>query len=201
MAFELPDLPYAYDALEPHIDALTMEIHHTKHHNAYTNNLNAAIAGTDMADKTIEELVSHHCDNIAIRNNGGGYWNHRFFWQIMSPTGGGVPTGELAEAIDSQFGSFDEMKSQFETAAMTRFGSGWVWLVRDSTYPFRLSITSTPNQDNPLMPPGAFYTTILGLDVWEHAYYKKFGPGRADYIAAWWNVVDWTAVAMNHAAP
>jgi len=201
MAFELPDLPYAYDALEPHIDALTMEIHHTKHHNAYTNNLNAAIAGTDMADKTIEELVSHHCDNIAIRNNGGGYWNHRFFWQIMSPTGGGVPTGELAEAIDSQFGSFDEMKSQFETAAMTRFGSGWVWLVRESTYPGRLSITSTPNQDNPLMPPGAFDTPILGLDVWEHAYYKKFGPGRADYIAAWWNVVDWTAVAMNHAAP
>ena len=198
MSFELPDLGYDYDALEPHLDALTMEIHHTKHHNAYTNNLNAAIAGTGMADKSIEELMSHHSDNIAIRNNGGGYWNHRFFWQIMSPTGGGVPTGELAEAIDSQFGSFDEMKSQFATAAMTRFGSGWAWLVVDQTNG-RLSITSTPNQDNPLMTGAG--TPILGLDVWEHAYYKKFGPGRADYIAAWWNVVDWTAVAMNHGAP
>lgn len=197
MSFELPELGYDYDALEPHLDALTMEIHHTKHHNAYTNNLNAAIAGTEMADKSIEELISHHCDNIAIRNNGGGYWNHRFFWQIMSPTGGGVPTGELAEAIDSQFGSFDEMKSQFATAAMTRFGSGWAWLVVDAKG--MLSITSTPNQDNPLMTGAG--TPILGLDVWEHAYYKKFGPGRADYIAAWWNVVDWTAVAMNHGAP
>ena len=197
MSFELPELGYDYDALEPHLDALTMEIHHTKHHNAYTNNLNAAIAGTEMADKTIEELISHHCDNIAIRNNGGGYWNHRFFWQIMSPTGGGVPTGELAEAIDSQFGSFDEMKSQFATAAMTRFGSGWAWLVVDAKG--MLSITSTPNQDNPLMTGAG--TPILGLDVWEHAYYKKFGPGRADYIAAWWNVIDWTAVAMKHAAP
>lgn len=199
MSFELPELGYDYDALEPHLDALTMEIHHTKHHNAYTNNLNAAIAGTEMADKSIEELISHHCDNIAIRNNGGGYWNHRFFWQIMSPTGGGVPAGSLADSIDSQFGSLDEMKSQFATAAMTRFGSGWAWLVVDAKG--MLSITSTPNQDNPLMPPGAFDTPILGLDVWEHAYYKKFGPGRADYIAAWWNVVDWTAVAMNHAAP
>lgn len=200
MSFELPELGYDYDALEPHLDALTMEIHHTKHHNAYTNNLNAAIAGTEMADKSIEELMSHHCDNIAIRNNGGGYWNHRFFWQIMSPTGGGVPAGSLADSIDSQFGSLDEMKSQFATAAMTRFGSGWAWLVVDQTNG-RLSITSTPNQDNPLMPPRAFDTPILGLDVWEHAYYKKFGPGRADYIAAWWNVVDWTAVAMNHGAP
>jgi Fe-Mn family superoxide dismutase len=174
-----------------------MEIHHTKHHNAYTNNLNAAIAGTEMADKSIEELMSHHSDNIAIRNNGGGYWNHRFFWQIMSPTGGGVPAGSLAESIDSQFGSLDEMKSQFATAAMTRFGSGWAWLVVDAKG--MLSITSTPNQDNPLMTGAG--TPILGLDVWEHAYYKKFGPGRADYIAAWWNVVDWTAVATNHAAP
>jgi len=197
MSFKLPDLGYDYDALEPHLDALTMEIHHTKHHNAYTNNLNAAIAGTEMADKTIEELMRHHSDNIAIRNNGGGYWNHRFFWQIMSPTGGGVPAGELAESIDSQFGSLDEMKSQFATAAMTRFGSGWAWLVVDAKG--MLSITSTPNQDNPLMTGAG--TPILGLDVWEHAYYKKFGPGRADYIAAWWNVVDWTAVAMNHAAP
>lgn len=197
MSFELPDLGYDYDALEPHLDALTMEIHHTKHHNAYTNNLNAAIAGTEMADKSIEELMRHHSDNIAIRNNGGGYWNHRFFWQIMSPTGGGVPAGSLAEAIDSQFGSLDEMKSQFATAAMTRFGSGWAWLVVDAKG--MLSITSTPNQDNPLMTGAG--TPILGLDVWEHAYYKKFGPGRADYIAAWWNVVDWTAVAMNHAAP
>lgn len=197
MSFELPELGYDYDALEPHLDALTMEIHHTKHHNAYTNNLNAAIAGTEMADKSIEELMSHHCDNIAIRNNGGGYWNHRFFWQIMSPTGGGVPAGSLADSIDSQFGSLDEMKSQFATAAMTRFGSGWAWLVVDAKG--MLSITSTPNQDNPLMTGAG--TPILGLDVWEHAYYKKFGPGRADYIAAWWNVVDWTAVAMNHAAP
>ena len=197
MSFELPDLGYDYDALEPHLDALTMEIHHTKHHNAYTNNLNAAIAGTEMADKSIEELMSQHSDNIAIRNNGGGYWNHRFFWQIMSPTGGGVPAGSLADSIDSQFGSLDEMKSQFATAAMTRFGSGWAWLVVDAKG--MLSITSTPNQDNPLMTGAG--TPILGLDVWEHAYYKKFGPGRANYIAAWWNVVDWTAVAMNHPAP
>ena len=197
MSFELPDLGYDYDALEPHLDALTIEIHHTKHHNAYTNNLNAAIAGTEMADKSIEELMSQHSDNIAIRNNGGGYWNHRFFWQIMSPTGGGVPAGSLADSIDSQFGSLDEMKSQFATAAMTRFGSGWAWLVVDAKG--MLSITSTPNQDNPLMTGAG--TPILGLDVWEHAYYKKFGPGRADYIAAWWNVVDWTAVAMNHPAP
>ena len=197
MSFELPELGYDYDALEPHLDALTMEIHHTKHHNAYTNNLNAAIAGTEMADKSIEELMSQHSDNIAIRNNGGGYWNHRFFWQIMSPTGGGVPAGSLADSIDSQFGSLDEMKSQFATAAMTRFGSGWAWLVVDAKG--MLSITSTPNQDNPLMTGAG--TPILGLDVWEHAYYKKFGPGRADYIAAWWNVVDWTAVAMNHPAP
>mgnify|MGYP000618262926 FL=1 len=197
MSFELPDLGYDYDALEPHLDALTMEIHHTKHHNAYTNNLNAAIAGTEMADKSIEELMSQHSDNIAIRNNGGGYWNHRFFWQIMSPTGGGVPAGSLADSIDSQFGSLDEMKSQFATAAMTRFGSGWAWLVVDAKG--MLSITSTPNQDNPLMTGAG--TPILGLDVWEHAYYKKFGPGRADYIAAWWNVVDWNAVAMNHPAP
>ena len=197
MSFELPDLGYDYDALEPHLDALTMEIHHTKHHNAYTNNLNAAIAGTEMADKSIEELMSQHSDNIAIRNNGGGYWNHRFFWSIMSPTGGGVPAGSLADSIDSQFGSLDEMKSQFATAAMTRFGSGWAWLVVDAKG--MLSITSTPNQDNPLMTGAG--TPILGLDVWEHAYYKKFGPGRADYIAAWWNVVDWTAVAMNHPAP
>ena len=197
MSFELPDLGYDYDALEPHLDALTMEIHHTKHHNAYTNNLNAAIAGTEMADKSIEELMSQHSDNIAIRNNGGGYWNHRFFWQIMSPTGGGVPAGSLADSIDSQFGSLDEMKSQFATAAMTRFGAGWAWLVVDAKG--MLSITSTPNQDNPLMTGAG--TPILGLDVWEHAYYKKFGPGRADYIAAWWNVVDWTAVAMNHPAP
>ena len=197
MSFELPDLGYDYDALEPHLDALTMEIHHTKHHNAYTNNLNAAIAGTEMADKSIEELMSQHSDNIAIRNNGGGYWNHRFFWQIMSPTGGGVPAGSLADSIDSQFGSLDEMKSQFATAAMTRFGSGWAWLVVDAKG--MLSITSTPNQDNPLMTGAG--TPILGLDVWEHAYYKKFGPVRADYIAAWWNVVDWTAVAMNHPAP
>ena len=176
MSFELPDLGYDYDALEPHLDALTMEIHHTKHHNAYTNNLNAAIAGTEMADKSIEELMSQHSDNIAIRNNGGGYWNHRFFWQIMSPTGGGVPAGSLADSIDSQFGSLDEMKSQFATAAMTRFGSGWDLLVVDAKG--MLSITPTPTPENSLMTGAR--SSLLGLDVSKHAIYKKFGSGRAD---------------------
>ena len=196
MTFELPDLGYAYDALEPHIDALTMEIHHTKHHAAYTANLNGAIDGTDMADKSIEDLLRDHNDNAAVRNNGGGYWNHCFFWNVMSPDGGGSPTGALADAINAAFGSFEDMQTALNKAGMTRFGSGWAWLMvtGDGT----LAITSCPNQDNPLMDGSG--TPILGVDVWEHAYYKKYGPGRADYLAAWWNVVDWDAVNDNYAA-
>ena len=196
MTFELPDLGYAYDALEPHIDALTMEIHHTKHHAAYTANLNGAIDGTDMADKSIEDLLRDHNDNAAVRNNGGGYWNHCFFWNVMSPDGGGSPTGAVADAINAAFGSFEDMQTALNKAGMTRCGSGWAWLMvtGDGT----LAITSCPNQDNPLMDGSG--TPILGVDVWEHAYYKKYGPGRADYLAAWWNVVDWDAVNDNYAA-
>ena len=195
MTFELPALGYAYDALEPHIDALTMEIHHTKHHAAYTANLNGAINDTDMADKSIEDLLRDHNDNAAVRNNGGGYWNHCFFWNVMSPDGGGSPTGALADAINAAFGSFEDMQTALNKAGMTRFGSGWAWLMvtGDGT----LAITSCPNQDNPLMDGSG--TPILGVDVWEHAYYKKYGPGRADYLAAWWNVVDWDAVNDNYA--
>ncbi len=196
MTFELPDLGYAYDALEPHIDALTMEIHHTKHHAAYTANLNGAIDGTDMAGKSIEELLRDHNDNPAVRNNGGGYWNHCFFWNVMSPDGGGSPTGALADAINAAFGSFEEMQTALNKAGMTRFGSGWAWLM--VTGDGSLAITSCPNQDNPLMDGSGM--PILGVDVWEHAYYKKYGPGRADYLAAWWNVVDWDAVNGNYAA-
>ena len=196
MTFELPDLGYAYDALEPHIDALTMEIHHSKHHAAYTANLNGAIGGTDMAGKTIEELLQNHNDNAAVRNNGGGYWNHCFFWNVMSPDGGGSPNGALADAINDAFGSFEEMQTALNKAGMTRFGSGWAWLM--VTGDGSLTITSCPNQDNPLMDGSG--TPILGVDVWEHAYYKKYGPGRADYLAAWWNVVDWDAVNDNYAA-
>ena len=196
MTFELPDLGYAYDALEPHIDALTMEIHHSKHHAAYTANLNGAIGGTDMAGKTIEELLQNHNDNAAVRNNGGGYWNHCFFWNVMSPDGGGSPTGALADAINDAFGSLEEMQTALNKAGMTRFGSGWAWLM--VTGDGSLTITSCPNQDNPLMDGSG--TPILGVDVWEHAYYKKYGPGRADYLAAWWNVVDWDAVNGNYAA-
>ena len=196
MTFELPDLGYAYDALEPHIDALTMEIHHTKHHAAYTANLNGAIDGTDMADKRIEELLRDHNDNAAVRNNGGGYWNHCFFWNVMSPDGGGSPTGAVADAINAAFGSFEDMQTALNKAGMTRFGSGWAWLM--VTGDGSLAITSCPNQDNPLMDGSG--TPILGVDVWEHAYYKKYGPGRADYLAAWWNVVDWDAVNDNYAA-
>ena len=196
MTFELPDLGYAYDALEPHIDALTMEIHHSKHHAAYTANLNGAIGGTDMAGNTIEELLQNHNDNAAVRNNGGGYWNHCFFWDVMSPDGGGSPTGALADAINDAFGSLEEMQTALNKAGMTRFGSGWAWLM--VTGDGSLTITSCPNQDNPLMDGSG--TPILGVDVWEHAYYKKYGPGRADYLAAWWNVVDWDAVNGNYAA-
>tara|TARA_Y100000588_G_scaffold132831_1_gene145581 strand:- start:1009 stop:1602 length:594 start_codon:yes stop_codon:yes gene_type:complete len=193
MGFELPELEYAYDALEPHIDALTMEIHHSKHHAGYTANLNAAIEGTEMDGKTIEDLIVNHMDNNAVRNNGGGYWNHSMFWKTMSPNGGGEPSGDLANSIVDAFGSFDSMKEKFASAAMTRFGSGWAWLcVSDGT----LCICSSPNQDNPLMEGKG--VPILGLDVWEHAYYKKYGPGRGNYIEAWWNVVDWAAVSGNY---
>ena len=189
----MPELDYAYDALEPHIDALTMEIHHSKHHAGYTANLNAAIEGTEMDGKTIEEIMVDNYDNNAVRNNGGGFWNHSLFWKIMSPNGGGEPNGELAAAISDAFGSFESMKEEFAKAAMTRFGSGWAWLcVSEGS----LCICSSPNQDNPLMEGKG--VPILGLDVWEHAYYKKYGPGRADYIQSWWNVVDWETVSENY---
>ena len=193
MGFELPKLEYAYDALEPHIDAETMELHHSKHHAGYTANLNAAIDGTDMGDMGIEELMVNKFDNAAVRNNGGGYWNHSLFWSTMSPNGGGEPSGALGGAIDDAFGSFDNMKEQFAYAAMTRFGSGWAWLCVSAG---TLCICSTPNQDNPLMIGEG--VPIMGIDVWEHAYYKSYGPGRATYIEAWWNVVDWNAVADNY---
>ncbi|HHP7240285.1 MAG TPA: superoxide dismutase [Cyclobacteriaceae bacterium] len=193
MAFELPSLPYAYDALEPHIDAKTMEIHHGKHHAAYTNKLNAAIEGTDLENKSIEELLKNNVDNNAIRNNGGGFYNHNLFWTIMSPNGGGNPTGAVAEAIDSAFGSYDSFKEKFTAAATTRFGSGWAWLIVDGNG--NLHVTSTPNQDNTLMPVAdANGTPILGLDVWEHAYYLKYQNKRPDYIAAFYNVINWDQV-------
>ena len=193
MGFELPELEYAYDALEPHIDAETMELHHSKHHAGYTAKLNAAIEGTEKDAMEIEELMVEEFDNAAVRNNGGGYWNHRLFWSTMSPNGGGEPTGSLRNAIDDAFGSFESMKEEFSNAAMTRFGSGWAWLcvVNGS-----LCICSTPNQDNPLMTGDGI--PILGIDVWEHAYYKSYGPGRGNYIQAWWNVVDWVAVVDNY---
>ncbi len=193
MTFQLPELSYDYDALEPHIDSLTMEIHHSKHHAGYTSKLNAAIKDTEMEGLSIEELLASHSDNQSVRNNGGGFWNHRLFWTIMSPDGGGRPEGVLANAIDEEFGSFEAFQQSFANSAMTRFGSGWAWLcVKDGG---KLCICSTPNQDNPLMEGGSDGQPILGLDVWEHAYYKKFGPGRGDYINAWWNVVNWPAVA------
>tara|TARA_B100000530_G_scaffold230661_1_gene149183 strand:+ start:1380 stop:1982 length:603 start_codon:yes stop_codon:yes gene_type:complete len=193
MTFQLPELSYDYDALEPHIDSLTMEIHHSKHHAGYTSKLNAAIKDTEMEGLSIEELLANHSDNPSVRNNGGGFWNHRLFWKVMCPNGGGRPEGDLASAIDDEFGSFEAFQQLFANAAMTRFGSGWAWLcVKDGG---KLCICSTPNQDNPLMEGGCGGQPILGLDVWEHAYYKKFGPGRGDYINAWWNVVDWPSVA------
>ncbi|MET3730577.1 superoxide dismutase [Moheibacter stercoris] len=193
MAFELPKLPYAFDALEPHIDAKTMEIHHDKHHAAYTNNLNAAIEGTDLEGLSIEEILVKGMDKPAVRNNGGGYYNHNLFWETMSPNGGGEPTGELAEAINEAFGSFDAFKEKFSQAAATRFGSGWAWLcVKDG----KLEVCSTPNQDNPLMPGvGCEGQPILGLDVWEHAYYLNYQNRRPDYISAFFNVVNWDKVA------
>jgi len=192
MSFELPQLSYAYDALEPHIDARTMEIHHSKHHQGYTNNLNNAIAGSDLEGKSILEILQNCSNNPAVRNNGGGYWNHGLFWEIMSPNGGGEPSGALAEAINSSFGSFDAFKEAFSKAAATRFGSGWAWLcVKEGG----LEICSTPNQDNPLMGEGCGGTPILGLDVWEHAYYLNYQNRRPDYINAFFNVVDWNKVS------
>jgi len=197
MAFELPELPYAYDALEPHIDARTMEIHHSKHHNGYTTKLNAAIEGTDFAGKSIEDILASCADNVAVRNNGGGYYNHNMFWEVMSPNGGGNPSGDLAAAIDAAFGSFDAFKEAFSNAAATRFGSGWAWLcVVDG----KLEVCSTANQDNPLMGIGCGGTPIMGLDVWEHAYYLNYQNRRPDYINAFFNVINWDKVAANFAA-
>jgi Fe-Mn family superoxide dismutase len=197
MSFELPKLSYAYNALEPHIDARTMEIHHSKHHQGYTNNLNAAIAGTDLEGKSISEILSACADNPAVRNNGGGFYNHTLFWEVMSPNGGGNPTGSLAAAIDAAFGSFDAFKDTFAKAAATRFGSGWAWLcVNDGA----LEVCSTANQDNPLMGVGCSGTPILGLDVWEHAYYLNYQNRRPDYIQAFFEVVDWSVVSDKFTA-
>ena len=199
MAFELPKLPYAYDALEPHIDARTMEIHHSKHHNAYVTNLNAAVAGTELEGKSIEEIMKTlDMNNMAVRNNGGGHFNHTLFWEIMSPNGGGLPTGELATAFDAAFGSFDAFKVAFSKAGATRFGSGWAWLcVKEG----KLEVCSTPNQDNPLMPGVACGgQPILGMDVWEHAYYLNYQNRRPDYMEAFYNVINWTEVAKRFAA-
>lgn len=194
MAFELPKLDYAYDALEPYIDARTMEIHHSKHHGGYTSKLNAAVEGSDLEGKSIEELlanVSKH--STAVRNNGGGFYNHNLFWKVMGPNAGGKPDGDLLAAIESAFGSFDEFKEKFNNAAATRFGSGWAWLVKKDDG--QLAIGSTPNQDNPLMDLSDFKgTPILGLDVWEHAYYLKYQNKRPEYIDAFWNVVNWDEV-------
>ena len=195
MAFELPQLPYAYDALEPHIDARTMEIHHSKHHAGYTSKLNTAVEGTELAGKDIETLLRDHSENGAVRNNGGGFWNHNLFWACMSPNGGGQPSGALGEAIDRDFGSFDAFKDAFAKAAATRFGSGWAWLcVNDG----KLEVCSSANQDNPLMPGvGCGGHPILGLDVWEHAYYLNYQNRRPDYINAFFEVVDWNAVGAR----
>ena len=197
MSFELPDLPYAYAALEPHIDARTMEIHHSKHHQGYTNNLNNAIAGTDMEGKSIEEICATAGLSGAARNNGGGYFNHCFFWEIMSPNGGGTPTGDLSSAINSTFGSFDDFKAEFSEAAGTRFGSGWAWLgVKDG----KLKVCSTPNQDNPLMEDQCGCTPVLCLDVWEHAYYLNYQNRRPDYINAFFNAINWQEVNKRYQA-
>ncbi len=193
MSFTLAPLPYAHDALEPHIDAQTMQIHHGKHHQAYVDNLNKAIAGTAHENKSLEELIQQAGSiSTAVRNNGGGHWNHTFFWASMAPHAGGAPTGKLAEAINSAFGSFDAFKEKFSQAGMTRFGSGWAWLIVKEG---KLDICSTPNQDNPLMDVAEVKgTPILGADVWEHAYYLKYQNRRADYLSAFWNVVNWKIV-------
>lgn len=200
MAFELPKLSYAYDALEPHIDARTMEIHHSKHHNGYTSKLNAAIEGSDLEGKSIEDILSNlDMSNGGVRNNGGGFYNHRLFWDIMSPNGGGQPSGELADAIDAAYGSFDAFKDAFSKAAATQFGSGWAWLcVLDGG---KVEVCSTPNQDNPLMPGVTCGgTPILGLDVWEHAYYLNYQNRRPDYIEAFFSVINWSKVSELYAS-
>ncbi|MBJ7347393.1 MAG: superoxide dismutase [Thermoleophilaceae bacterium] len=199
MAFSVPPLPYDYNALEPHIDEATMKLHHDKHHQAYVDKANAALEGTEWADKSIEEIVANLGDLPAdkqgpVRNNGGGHLNHSMFWESMSPDGGGEPTGDLAAAIDAAFGSFDAFKEQFEAAGVGQFGSGWAWLIVDGG---TLAITSTANQDNPIT---AGKTAILGNDVWEHAYYLNYQNRRPDYLKAWWNVVDWGTVASRFAA-
>ncbi|MCH7413260.1 superoxide dismutase [Belliella sp. R4-6] len=199
MAFELPKLPYDLNALEPHIDAKTMEIHHGKHHNAYVTNLNKAIEGTDLEGKSLEELMKVAGSNAAVRNNGGGHYNHSLFWTILAPNAGGQPSGDLANAIDAKFGSFDAFKEEFNKAAATRFGSGWAWLCVDEKK--ELCVCSSPNQDNPLMDvaecPG---TPILGLDVWEHAYYLNYQNRRPDYVSAFWNLVNWEEVSKRFEA-
>ncbi|RHW41050.1 superoxide dismutase [Neobacillus notoginsengisoli] len=198
MAFELPQLPYEYDALEPHIDKETMNIHHTKHHNTYVTNLNNALEGNEeLLSKTVEEVISNldavpESARTAVRNNGGGHANHSLFWQILSPNGGGEPTGELADALNSKFGSLENFKEEFAKAATTRFGSGWAWLVVNNG---ELEVTSTPNQDSPLMEGK---TPLLGLDVWEHAYYLKYQNRRPEYINSFWNVVNWDEVAKRY---
>lgn len=199
MAFTLPALPYSFDALEPHVDARTMEIHHGKHHNAYVTNLNAALAGTEWENKSLEEILANISKlPVAVRNNGGGHWNHSFFWQIMAPNAGSAPTGDVGAAIDAAFGSYDNFKAEFTKAATTRFGSGWAWLVVSGG---KLVVTSSPNQDNPLMDIAEVKgTPILGLDVWEHAYYLNYQNRRPDYISAFFNVINWAEVNKRLAA-
>ncbi len=198
MSFQLPNLPYAYDALEPHIDALTMEIHHSKHHNGYTTNLNNAIAGTDLENKDILDILSNmDMNNGAVRNNGGGFYNHDLFWKVMSPNGGGAPTGALAKAIDEAFGSLEGFKDAFSKAAATRFGSGWAWLCVHKGG--KVEVCSSANQDNPIMPGiGCGGFPILGIDVWEHAYYLKYQNRRPDYIKAFFNVINWDEVSRRY---
>ncbi len=199
MAFTLPALPYAHDALEPHIDTTTMQIHHGKHHQAYVDNLNKAVAGTPNESKTLEELVKHAGTiSPAVRNNGGGHWNHNFFWESLAPKAGGAPTGNLATDIDNSFGSFDAFKEKMNAAGTTRFGSGWAWLlIKDG----KLEVSSTPNQDNPLMDVAEVKgTPLLGIDVWEHAYYLKYQNRRPEYLTAFWNVVNWPKVAERYEA-
>ncbi len=193
MAFTLPALPYSHDALEPHIDTTTMQIHHGKHHQAYVDNLNKAIAGTPNENKSLEELVAAAGTiSAAVRNNGGGHWNHTFFWESLAPNAGGTPSGELGDAITSTFGSFDAFKEKFNNAGLTRFGSGWAWLILKDG---KLEISSTPNQDNPLMDVAEVKgTPLLGVDVWEHAYYLKYQNRRAEYLGVFWNVVNWNKV-------
>ena len=199
MKFELPTLNYAYDALEPNIDARTMEIHHSKHHNGYTNNLNNAISGTDLEGKTIEEICKSNNLSAAVRNNGGGYYNHCLFWELLSPNGGGNPDGAIANAISNQFGSFDNFKDEFSKAAATRFGSGWAWLCVQAGG--KVEVCSSANQDNPLMPGiGCGGTPVLALDVWEHAYYLNYQNRRPDYISAFWNVVNWEEASARYSA-